>query len=154
MFFSRFLILPGLDATCDSWQFHGCYHVIPYDNLMPFPCIELHGIIQLYAWDRWQSNDSMNGIVWNHMMLWVKPSDARDTIVRMRLNLQFWKMWERTPMGFKNAMSPTRNIKKWLFPNLSWKLFSSKKSNSAEKAVIFPQLLRKLSSVPRDQKND
>ena len=41
----------------------------PYDNFMPFPCMESHGIIWFHAWNRMESYGSMHGIVWNRMGL-------------------------------------------------------------------------------------
>ena len=43
-------------------------HMVPYDNFMPFPCIESHGIIWFHAWYRMESYGSMHGIGWDHMV--------------------------------------------------------------------------------------
>ena len=47
-------------------RFHAWKHMVPYDNFMPFPCMESHGIIWFHAWNRMESYGSMHGIVWNH----------------------------------------------------------------------------------------
>ena len=48
-------------------RFHAWNHMVPYDNFMPFPCMELHGIIWFHAWNDMESYGSMHGIAWNYM---------------------------------------------------------------------------------------
>ena len=51
-----------------SMRFHAWNHMVLYDNFMPFPCMESHGIIWFHAWNRMESYRSMHGIAWNHMV--------------------------------------------------------------------------------------
>ena len=47
--------------------------MVPYNNFMPFPCMQSHGIIWFHAWNRMESYDSMHGIAWNHMVPCMEP---------------------------------------------------------------------------------
>ena len=53
-----------------SMRFDAWNHMVPYDNFMPFPCMESHGIIWFHALPCMESYDSMHGIAWKVCRPW------------------------------------------------------------------------------------
>ena len=51
-------------------RFHAWNFMVPYDNFMPFPCMESHGIIWFHELPCMESYDSMRGIAWKVCTSW------------------------------------------------------------------------------------